>query len=461
MATYEELRERHVAHAAALLPGLMERLDWSAERLAAHRQSELRRLVRVAKDLSPWYRRRLTGIDPDEVNESNLNQLPVMTKDDLMANFDEIVTDDRLRLDVVEDHLESLTGDAYLFDRYHACASGGSTGRRGVFVHDWDSWAIFYWGALRYEIRELRRQAGQPVVEARAGLVAADHATHASSALAQTFANSELELHRFPVTLPIDEIVDGLNACQPALFGGYPSVLFALANEAQQGRLRIAPARITCFAEPLFPEIRAALEETWNVPVINLYGATEFGGTASCGLGPWLHLCDDLTIIEPVDAAGRPVAPGVCSDKIYVTNLFNYTMPLIRYEVTDQLRFLDGPCPCGSVHQRIADPLGRLDDCFHYGDLMVNAHVFRSALGRQRHVVEYQVHQTPGGADVAARCIGPVDFEALSAEIAGELAALGLEAPEVTVTAVDHLERIASSGKLKRFIPLAPLAAAV
>ena len=461
MATYEELRQRHVADAAALLPGLMERLDWSAERLAAHRQAELRRLVRVAKDLSPWHRKRLSSIDPDAVDESNLDQLPVMTKDDLMANFDEIVTDDRLRLDVVEDHLESLTGDAYLFDRYHVCASGGSTGRRGVFVHDWDSWAAFYCGALRYEIQALRHHAGRSAADARAAIVAADHPTHASSAMAQTFANGELELHRFPVTLPLDEIVDGLNGCQPALLGGYPSVLFALANEAQEGRLRIAPARITSMAEPLLPEIRAALEETWKVPVINIYGATEFGTTSSCGLGPWLHLSDDLMIIEPVDAAGRPVGRGVCSDKIYVTNLFNYTMPFIRYEVTDQLRFLDGPCPCGSVHRRIADPLGRLDDCFHYGDLMVNAHVFRSALGRRRHIVEYQVRQTPTGADVAARCTEPVDFEGLSAEIAGELAALGLTAPEVTVVPVERLERIAASGKLKRFIPLVPLAAAV
>lgn len=454
MATYEELRQRHVADAAGMLPGLMERLDWSAERLAAHRQAELRRLVRVAKDLSPWHRRRLADVDPDQVDESTLAELPVMTKDDLMSNFDEIVTDDRLRLDVVEDHIESLTGDAYLFDRYHACASGGSTGRRGVFVLDWDAWSIFYWGTLRYEIRALREHAGQPAADARVAVVAADHATHISSSIAQTFADSELQIHRFPVTLPLDEIVNGLNACRPTMLTGYPSVLFSLAHEARQGRLRIAPARISCLAEPMLPEIRAALEETWNVPVINIYGASEFGGTASCGLGPWLHLSDDLVIIEPVDAAGRPVVPGECSDKIYVTNLFNYTMPFIRYEVTDQLRFLEGPCPCGSVFQRIADPQGRQDDCFHYGDLTVNAHVFRSVLSRQRNVVEYQVRQTSSGAEVAIRCIGTVDCVEVANEITRDLKTLGLDSPEITVVPVERLERIASSGKLKRFIPL-------
>ena len=377
-----------------------------------------------------------------------------MTKDDLMANFDEIVTDDRLRLDVVEDHLDSLTGDAYLFDRYHAVASGGSTGRRA------SSSTTGTRGRPSTGAPCATRcgcSAPRPIGRRhRLALlaVAADHATHVSSAIPQTFANSELEIQRFPVTLPLDEIVDGLNACQPALLVGYPSVLYGLANEARPGRLRIARPGSTCFAEPLLPEIRAALEETWNVPVINLYGASEFGGTASCGLGPWLHLSDDLVIIEPVDAAGRPVAPGVCSDKIYVTNLFNYTMPFIRYEVTDQLQFLDRACPCGSAHQRIADPQGRQDDCFRYGDLTVNAHVFRSVLSRQRNVVEYQVRQTAAGADVAVRCIGPVDCVEVATQITRDLKALGLDSPEITVVPVEDLERIASSGKLKRFIPL-------
>jgi phenylacetate-coenzyme A ligase PaaK-like adenylate-forming protein len=129
-------------------------------------------------------------------------------------------------------------------------------------------------------------------------------------------------------------------------------------------------------------------------------------------------------------------------------------MPLIRYEVTDQLRLVEGPCPCGSAHQRIADPLGRQDDCFRYGKLTVNAHVFRSTLGRRRHILEYQVRQTASGADIVACCTGPVDLEELGAEITRELKTLGLDDPQITVVPVDRLERLASSGKLKRFIPL-------
>jgi len=46
----------------------------------------------------------------------------------------------------------------------------------------------------------------------------------------------------------------------------------------------------------------------------------------------------------PTASLGRPVPQGATSDKIYVTNLYNLAMPLIRYEITDQVRWLDEPC---------------------------------------------------------------------------------------------------------------------
>jgi hypothetical protein len=52
----------------------------------------------AAQQRSPWHRRRLAGIDPDRLDETSLSELPVMTKDELMGNFDEVVTDERLRL---------------------------------------------------------------------------------------------------------------------------------------------------------------------------------------------------------------------------------------------------------------------------------------------------------------------------------------------------------------------------
>ena len=53
------------------------------------------RLVRLACERSPWHRERLRQTPHETLSLSDLSSLPTMTKDDLMANWNEIVTDPR------------------------------------------------------------------------------------------------------------------------------------------------------------------------------------------------------------------------------------------------------------------------------------------------------------------------------------------------------------------------------
>jgi phenylacetate-coenzyme A ligase PaaK-like adenylate-forming protein len=454
MAEYEDLRQRHLADLAALLPEHVQRLRWPAERLRQERRDRLRDLLRAATAASPWHRDRLAGVGPGTFEEADLAGLPPMTKDDLMANWDGVVTDRRLTLDLVEGHLAGLESDAYLFDRFHAVASGGSTGRRGIFAFGWREWAEAYAGFIRPSFWDLAVSPELAGVPVKMAMIGARNATHMTSAMPQTFANPAADIARFPVTQPIDEIVAGLNAYQPLALMGYPSMLNLLAAEARAGRLRILPRRITATSEPLLPEVRRALAESFGAPVANMYGTSEAGPIGvGCWRSPGIHLCDDLVIVEPVDLAGRPVPPGVRSDKILVTAIANPTLPLIRFELTDQVTVLDTPCPCGSAHTLIADVEGRLDDAFTYpGGQVVHPHVFRSVLGRDRRVVEYQVRQTPAGAEVLV--VGaPADPAATGRRIADELARLGVPGPSVEVRVVDQLARQAT-GKVRRFRPL-------
>ncbi len=218
--------------------------------------------------------------------------------------------------------------------------------------------------------------------------------------------------------------------------------------------MQIAPRLVRCAAEPLLPEIRAAAEQAWGVPIRNVWGTSEAGGTAAGCDHSRMHLSEDLVIVEPVDDHGQPVLPGQRSAKVYLTNLYNRVLPLIRYEITDEVTVLAEPCPCGSAHRYVADIQGRLDDVFVYNGRRVHPHVFRSALARQASVIEYQVRQTQQGARIAVRCGARTDVEALTRELEDALANLGLERPAVEVRTVDRLERDPGLGKLKRFVPL-------
>jgi phenylacetate-coenzyme A ligase PaaK-like adenylate-forming protein len=262
-------------------------------------------------------------------------------------------------------------------------------------------------------------------------------------------------MHRFPIGLALEEIVDGLNRIDGDSLATYPSMLATLTSQAQSGRLRIKPRRILTMAEPLLAEIRRGAEEAWQAPIANLWGTSEGGVTAvGCFKDAGMHLADDLLIVEPVDADGEPVAPGIRSERAYLTNLFNPLLPLIRYEITDEVTLIDEPCPCGSSHRRIADIEGRQDDVFVYlGNVVVHPHVFRSVLAREATVSEYQVHQTTAGAEILLRAEQSVDTAAIEREITDALGRLGCVRPLVTTRLADELPRL-DTGKLKRFVAL-------
>ena len=201
---YESLRRRHLAEAGIRLAEHRERIAWSRGRLSTERRIRLRAVLRQASERSPWFRARLADLDVNRVSEEDLRRLPPMTKDDLMEHFDEIVTDRRLSLDAVERHLERATGDAYLRGEYHAVASGGSSGRRGVFVYDWSGWRTCFLGFFRHLLDGSEAPAG-PVDMA---IVAAGHPTHFSSTLTATVSGAcGLRMHRLPVTRPTGEVV--------------------------------------------------------------------------------------------------------------------------------------------------------------------------------------------------------------------------------------------------------------
>ena len=85
-------------------------------------------------------------------------------------------------------------------------------------------------------------------------------------------------------------------------------------------------------------------------------------------------------------------------------------------------------------------------------DVLIHPHVFRSVLGREASVVEYQVRQTAGGAEVLA--LGAFGDPVVTVQrLESELGRLGVPSPCVTVRVVPALERQAT-GKIRRFVPI-------
>jgi phenylacetate-coenzyme A ligase PaaK-like adenylate-forming protein len=253
---------------------------------------------------------------------------------------------------------------------------------------------------------------------------------------------------------PFEQVVEAVAAARPAQLVGYASVIGRLARANLAGDLDIRPMRVSTNSEPLTAEDRASIDEAWGAPVHNLWGSTEIGVQAvGCGVGDGLHVCADEVILERVDADGIPVAADAPAVRTLATGLANRTFPFIRYDLGDEVTMLSEPCPCGSALPRLSAVEGRRDDDFCYGALTVPAGVFRHVLGTDPTISEYQVHQTPAGADVLV--VGAAaDADALEGALARALRDRGLANPQLAVRLVPALQRHAATAKLRRFVPL-------
>jgi phenylacetate-coenzyme A ligase PaaK-like adenylate-forming protein len=443
--------------AALRLPGHLRRLTWPPERLAAERERRLRALLLHAFRHAPYHRERLRGVDLDRFTEADLQHLPTMTKADVMARWDDLVTDPHLRLDAVREHVRAKR-EGPILDRYRAFATGGTSGRTGLFLYTAEAWTTAMLAHLRINVRARLRSPGLLLERPRVVSIVAEGKAHLSSAVADAFANAFVETHRFAVTERFDELLARIERIRPTTLVTYGSMFADLVAEAERGRFRVSPSMIVSTSDPLAPATRAAIERLWTPRISNVWATTEVGPTAiGCGEGEGMHLLDDLVIYELVDHEHRPVPPGAVAAKVLVTVLTNEVLPLVRYELGDEVQLLEEPCACGSTHRRVADIQGRTDDAFRWGDLRVDAHLFRSAFSMQTAIHQYQVHQTERGADVLLAVDGPLDTDALARYLAGRLAGQGLKDAVVRVRLVDRIERVGTGGKVRYFVPLPAL----
>jgi phenylacetate-CoA ligase len=453
-ASWERLRTAVQANVLARVPQHVERLGWSAGRIRDAQRDGLYRLLAHAAEHSPFHRRRLAGVDIDHIDAADLSSLPVMTKSEMMAELDDVFTDRRLNRRLIEEALTATGAEPIpIRGEYIALASGGSSGERGVFVSDRAAIAGFFSALSRSLMARLQALGGPPPDGLPIVLVAAASAVHATGAVPALTAGGDMPFRFIPVpaTLPLPEIVARLNALQPPALFGYPSVLALLAAEQQAGRLSVAPIVISSTSETLLTETRAAISEAFAVPVVDTFGSTEgLVGTSAPGDNV-LVFNTDMCIVELVDDNCRPVPPGVASTKVIVTNLYNLTQPLIRYELADS--FVRQPDAVEHGHLR-ARVQGRTEDVLHYEEIDIHPLAVRSVMVKAPQVVDYQVRQTPRGVEVDAVTAGTPNVDRLTSLLAYALAEAGLSDPDVTVRIVDSLGRHHETGKVRRFVPV-------
>lgn len=418
---------------------------WDSARIAAHQDHALKELRRAAYVGSEFYRRHHAGL-----HDAPLDQLPPVTKADLMEHFDEALTTPDLTLAELEDHLRSLTrshGDPGVpwKGKWWAAATAGTTGRRGTFVWNRAEWATILASYAR--ANDWAGISAGPTRPLKMALVSSRVPSHQSAVVGASLRSGLVPTLRLDVTAPMDENVAALNSFQPRILVGYASALKPLAAEQRAGRLQIAPQGVMSASEVLSPHAASELQAAWGSAPFDVYAATETAGIASPCTHRNRHVYEDLLIIEPVDQAGNPVPAGTTGARLLATVLFSRTLPLIRYEMSDTVRLGGRGCPCGRAFTLLEDIEGRMEDVLQLpvrtGTVNVHPIVFHHVLD-QAALGGWQVIQEPSRLRVLiAGLTAGNSLESVRTGMAAALAEAGVVQTGVDVQIVDRLERTA------------------
>lgn len=291
----------------------MRRAYLSSEELQKYRNEKLREIVKYAYEHVVFYREkfRKARIEPDDIKTvADLAKLPIVSKEEVRRNFDRMISND------------------YDISKLKMLRTSGSTGEP---LH-------FCITPAEDEFRKARHlraniACGQKMRDRWVTITSPSYFNQA------TKLQRILRLYA-PISVSVFDDVAAqsstIGKLKPDVLDGYASALHLLAREVKdKGIETIKPRFLISGADLIDLSSRRVVEEVFDVPFFDQYGAAEFERLAwQCKEKKEYHIDADCIVMQFVDGAGEVVAPGETGE-IVCTSLFNYAMPFIRYAVGD------------------------------------------------------------------------------------------------------------------------------
>lgn len=374
--------------------------------MKALQEKKLREMLSFAYEHSLYYHKAFeeSGIDGETVMTAPLSAFPTMDKTTLLEHFDELVTVQDLKQEELRRFDEETSMEEKTFrGEYHVVHSSGSTGKPGYFIYDNSAWDSMLTGMLRAAFWGM--SMGQIVKYLAKGprilyVAATDGRYGGAMAVGDGIEGVGAKQLFLDIKTPLSEWIQKIREFQPNMVVGYPSAIKILGELEQKGHIHLELKRIVSCGEPLGASLRQYLEQIFHTVAVNYYGASE-----SLALGVemtgenGMSLFDDMNVIE------------VEEDGMYLTCLYNFAQPLIRYRISDRLHVLPEQEGDGSPFTKVKSIEGRNEDLLWFEN-GAGVREFLHPLAVEGFCVE-------GLIDYQFRQIGKDAFEML-AEVSGE-----------------------------------------
>lgn len=308
------------------------------EQVRALQDKKLRKLLYYAYDHSAYYRKifEQKGIFRENIESLPLSAFPTIDKNTLMEHFDEIVTVPDIRQEelrkfdeIVSPDTEASEDEKLFRGKYHVVHSSGSTGIPRYFVYDASAWNDMLLGIIRGALWDMTMPQ---ILKLLSGglhilyIAATDGRYGGAMAVGDGIHGVGAKQRFLDIKTPLSEWIQCVTEFKPDIIIGYPSAIKILGGLAESSEVSVDVCRVISCGEPLAPGLRSYLEKTFGAVVVNFYGASESlaMGVETTGT-EGMYLFDDMNYIE------------IENEKMYLTSLYNYVQPLIRYQISDQL----------------------------------------------------------------------------------------------------------------------------
>lgn len=333
------------------------------EQIKMIQEKKLRRLLHYAYDHSLYYHQSFKeyGITKEQISSLPISSFPKMDKTILMKHFNKIVTTTELTQEELWKFDENTNAEQKTFlGKYHVVHSSGSTGTPKYFVYDDKAWAQMLVGIIRGALWDMTMPQ---ILKLLSGglrilyIAATDGRYGGAMAVGDGIHGLGAKQLFLDIKTPLSEWLEQIKAFNPNIIIGYPSAIKILGELVENTPSSINVYRLISCGEPLPSGLRDYLEKTFKASVVNFYGASEslaLGVETSAADG--MYLFDDMNYIEVEDG------------QMYLTCLYNYVQPLIRYRITDQLILKDEVVNRRYPFTQMELLLGRSEDMLWFED---------------------------------------------------------------------------------------------
>jgi phenylacetate-CoA ligase len=338
----------------------------AAERLSAGQihnlqEKRLRKLLRHVLKYSLFYQRhyKKQGITLENINDISLKDLPIINKKLMMDHYDDFVCDRFLKMKNLEEFLARSKEPREKYrNNYTVLHTSGSSGIIGLFVYGPKDWAWI-------KVLVMARVMQSPphfFRRTKIAFIGATDGHYAGVSLPSTAPRLFFRFLPLSINSPLEIIKHQLNAFQPDVLCGYSSGIHLLSQEQLKGNISIKPKRIISSADPLTVEIKDTITQAFGRATFNFYASSEsLCMAAQCHRRENLHLFTDWHMFEAVDKDLRSVPAGT-PGQLLLTCLYNYTQPLIRYQMNDEVVLTGESCGCGSPFPTMGNLAGRQEE---------------------------------------------------------------------------------------------------